>query len=375
VPVIERDYPSSSSSDVHHAWFDTDSGKSGCSCKGWIYCKTEPRACRHTKDLKASQNGLGVEGQQTSSQGEKSSPSLTSPVRKPMLAVAMPDGCKVEHYAAEVGRFILEEKFDGWRVLVQVDADRYSVSAWTRPRSGKTSNLFPLPAVLNKALLQMPSGLYDGEVLVPGGTSSDVKKKANESKLRIVLFDVLEIMKSDVTDLSYAERRQILELSVGHHTAQCDGNPVVRCPEILPVSMDAVADIWRRGGEGAIIKDLNTRYEPGRRSPYWIKVKRDGSITLKILKFKAGKLGPYSTIVLSKDGATEYTSVKTKDADTMRAIERDPDSFIGRGLVVSYIEKTPDGNLRHPMFDHFEGTGDEEPTSTIVTPTTRKVKL
>jgi len=129
------------------------------------------------------------------------------------------------------------------------------------------------------------------------------------------------------------------------------------CAAAVPVTLEAVAEIWNRGGEGAILKRTASTYQPGKRSADWLKVKKVGAATLTITGFEAGKSGPYSTLALrGEDGKT--TTVKTKDNATLAAITANPDSFIGRRLVISYCELTDSGSYRHGMFDHFAGPGE-----------------
>jgi hypothetical protein len=112
------------------------------------------------------------------------------------------------------------------------------------------------------------------------------------------------------------------------------------------------AAIWKRGGEGAILKRLSSRYQPGYRSPDWLKVKAEHTAVLTIIGFEMGKSGPYSTLRLRDAGGHE-TTVKTLGNQLLRDITAAPDSFLGREVVITYQERTPAGFYRHGRFDHF----------------------
>lgn len=342
--ITERN-PSSSSDKVYTTTLDTASGAVHCDCRGF-YMKREgkPRECTHTKRLVAQRGGAAP---------EHVAPKASDPCPiKPMLASAMTKGQTFDSFRP--GVWVLEEKFDGHRVLIRKNG---TVRAWSRPGAGKEPLVRDLPAHLTAAVEHLPDGVYDGELVVPGGGSWDVTRLDKRESLRLVLFDAVELLGQDLTRQTYADRRALLAQAVAHHDVRSAGERLITAPEPLPVSDESVQSIWARGGEGAILKRLASPYRSGWRTPDWVKVKRSASVTLTVVGFEAGKNGAHSAVLLRGDDGLE-TKVKTKDNATLRAIAADPDSFIGRRLVVSYTEKTPSGSLRHGMWDHFAGVGE-----------------
>jgi bifunctional non-homologous end joining protein LigD len=256
----------------------------------------------------------------------------------PMLASAMPEGVSLSQFMS--AEWCLEEKFDGHRVTVLKQGD--TVSAWSRPQRGATKAALPrtLPPAIVDALRDLPDGRYDGELVVPGKRSWHVARNDSKHQQQLVLFDMLEVLGTLVIDRPYAERRALLTLAVAHH-----GGDRLRVPESVPVSAEAAQAIWDRGGEGAIVKRLAARYQPGKRSPDWVKVKRKAAATLTIIGFHAGKSGPHGKMRLRDDHGVETSCGTPRDVD--------PQRDLGRRVVISYTEKTDSGSYRHGSFDHF----------------------
>lgn len=382
-------FPSSSSDKTYHTMIG-DNGLLSCDCPGWTVKKlNKVRECKHTKKV-AGDLGLSLierDGQwfvmdpadelmrevsgAASIEGVQSSPSPahgdrmgttplitkrqeTAPEVKdgfisPMLASAMPEGKTADNFNSE---WIAEEKFDGHRLIVRVDAQHVrGVSAWSR-----LSNIRTLPRHIQSLMAMMPIGVYDGELIVPSSQHSYSVTAGQSTGLEaLVLFDMLETNGTSIMNNEFHIRRAFLEIAYDTFTGHdLDLTPPITLAAQFKPSVAAVQEIWDRGGEGAIIKKRSAKYNPGWRSPDWVKVKAVLSAVLTIVGYETGKNGPYSIIRL-KDAQGVETTVKTLDNETMRLIQQDPFSVIGRRLVISYQEKMPSGKYRHPMFDHFAG--------------------
>lgn len=96
----------------------------------------------------------------------------------------------------------------------------------------------------------------------------DARRRALTEPVTYMIFDVVHLDGRDVTAVPYVDRRRLLARIVAsgpawqlpaHHRAG-DGAAL----------FDAASD---RGLEGLMAKRLDSRYEPGRRSPSWRKVK------------------------------------------------------------------------------------------------------
>jgi ATP-dependent DNA ligase len=272
------------------------------------------------------------------------------PEIKPMLASAMLAEQTIADF--ENDAWIMEEKFDGHRLTLTVAPDA-SIVGWSRPGHDRPAAPRPLPAPLIADAKHLPAGAYDGELYVPGGTSSDVVRLDKADELRLVLFDVtalsvLGAAGANLCDRPLSERRALLELAV----SACPKGGRVHVAEQKPVSLATVQGIWAAKGEGAILKRRESIYRSGWRSPAWVKVKKVAADVLTLTGFAEGKNGPYSVMELRHDDG-RTTTVKTLTNDLLRAIEKAPESYVGRCVVISYMGFTTSGQWRHGQFDHF----------------------
>ena len=366
--IVHKSYPSSSNpKKSYEAQYNTLTGETACNCPGWTFKKGDlPRTCKHTvailkengdardfkgRDLKFPSgvpiiNGIPVPA---TSQAPRIVPTPTVAVDQvqPMLASAMLDGANVQSYVGS--GWVLEEKIDGHRLLVTIT--KTSVTGRSRPSASHASNDRALPEhIINCALNLMP-GVYDCELYLPGGTSSDVTRLDKQDQLVLAVFDLIEITGTPLLNRTYKDRQAFLLDSVD--LADLTDTTPVRLVKSQPVSKAAVDAIWARGGEGAIIKNIESKYLSGMRSTDWIKVKRIEAATLTVKGFKAGKLGPHSIVELvDKDGAE--TSVKVLNNEAAALIAKiGTNYYLGRKLVISHQGRTKNNVYRHPMWDHI----------------------
>lgn len=281
----------------------------------------------------------------------------------PMLASPMPKG-GIKNPAD----WVAEEKYDGHRLIVRVTHDGEIKNPSGYSAISRDGNPRTLPARIVEALFRLPSGVYDGELTVPGSRSYGVTEKLNESKLVLILFDVIEWQGHNITqsvcgcslhfgmtsfNYDYAERRSLL--------AQCmEGvsNEWLKPAEVWGFSDSAsltllTNSVWDRGGEGLILKRKSSPYAPGKRSKDWVKIKACASAVLTVYGYEAGKNGPYAKLRLRDDDGNE-TTVKTLNNAELERYRLNPIFYIGRRARIEFQERTPDGSYRHPRFDRWE---------------------
>lgn len=258
------------------------------------------------------------------------------------------------------GEWAVEKKYDGIRLVVEVGPRTetlQSIQAWSR-----NEKVRELPAHIQMDLrMHWPPGIYDGELIgVEGSHSYDVSNLLNASSLMFMVFDVLVVEGEDLTSLglkaTYEQRRDVLE-KIYTQIEDADDHPV-QIPLSDPVEtfeqvLAHAAHVWDQGGEGLIVKELNSTYIPGKRLKTWLKVKKELSEVLTVVGFAEGKMGPNSTVILEAENGTR-TIVKWKNLEELAMINRDPNSYLGRKLRIAYQELTTDGSYRHPRWDRWE---------------------
>ncbi|MGI5451816.1 ATP-dependent DNA ligase [Streptomyces sp. CA-249302] len=201
---------------------------------------------------------------------------MTLPQIPPMLATpgTLPP-------TAQDARWAYETKQDGQRVVAYLQGDG---SVLLRARSGENiTGAYPELRPLGTALGVTPAVL-DGEVLAldeqgradfqllqsrmglvhsPGKAA----RQAAEVPVHLVLFDVMHLGGQDLTPLTYARRRALLE-GLG-----LDG-PFWSTPAALVGHGEQALRATREHGlEGLVCKRLDSVYEPGVRSRTWIKIR------------------------------------------------------------------------------------------------------
>ena len=228
----------------------------------------------------------------------------------------------------------VEDKYDGIRAQAHVSGG--VVKFFSRTRDEITESFPELPGALaglaQDAILdgeivawEYPSRIEDAKTLVDGAVSEEGeqevtnlgrgrpftvlqqrlgRKKVSEKLLReapvaYLVFDVLYTGGELVLDRPLRERAAILDSLLGaprkifhqrgHGGAQgtlsfdtdlpTASASVIRAPVFRAVSADELEALFvaaqARGNEGLMIKDLASRYSPGKRGKSWLKMKRE----------------------------------------------------------------------------------------------------
>lgn len=339
-------FPSKSNAFQSHTVTLHDDGRLICSCRGF----RSPNKCWHIEDvgkqLVADFSGIISPKKITlvpaTPLKQESLLGQMPPIPiKPMLASGLKDGQILDDYT--MADYVLEEKYDGHRLIIEVGQE---ITAWSR-----AGNIRVLSRNVHESLTKIAPGIYDGELCIPGGTSTDVVSLDLVAKSQLVLFDILRVSNHSTLELPWSERRKLLEAAVplAHAT--------LFLSEVLDVSHDAVQAIWNRGGEGAILKKINSLYEE-RRSKSWLKIKQELTVEATIVGFIPGLLGPHSKIALVDDHGKEI-HVKAKNDHWRHVFSTKADKFIGKRIRIQYALKTKTGKYQQPraadewIFDHI----------------------
>lgn len=376
----------SSSSDAVYTTVVMADGRLGCDCKGWTILNKNgnkklpgrpvARFCGHHETLVAKKNWTvevrgeyayvvggtlpqsnasamlvrksavaAIENGSAITEARRLAAGVDAKPVKPMLAVQQ------DHAAiANWTEWAIEEKFDGHRAIVMVVAGE--VTAWSR--SGKVREL---PPHVEHTFKSFPNGIYDGELMGrEGGNFSDVRRLETQDEAYFVVFDILNDAGGNVMALSYDERRKAL-LRAFKTT-----NTFVRLAESLNLTSEAdvvtfVGVVWGRGGEGAILKRRSARYQAGKRSPDFVKIKKGGSEVTTVVGFERGENGPYSVVVCVGIESGIATTVKTKNNKELAKFAAqagpDPHPAIGKKLRIEYTSRDENA-YTNPRWDRWE---------------------
>jgi bifunctional non-homologous end joining protein LigD len=163
------------------------------------------------------------------------------------------------------GAWAYELKWDGIRALGHVEAGTLRIES----RNGK--DLTPRFPELKGLATQLGAGsaLLDGEIVAfdDDGRPSLDRLQQGGRPATYVLFDLLELDGRPTLELPYAERRRLL-------AGLALEGPSWRTPEHHEGQGRELLEATRGMGlEGVMAKRLDSRYEPGRRSGAWLKIK------------------------------------------------------------------------------------------------------
>ena len=282
-----------------------------------------------------------------------------------------------------------EGKYDGYRMLVEVDHGRLQLL--TRNGRDVTAE-YPQLQSLAETLADHHVVL-DGEAValdehgVP--KFAEMQNRARASRIQFWAFDILELDGRSLLRAKYRDRRKVLE-TLAEGTAL-----------IVPGPLDgdgpaALAESRRRKWEGIVAKRWDSTYQPGRRSPAWIKDKNWNTQAAVIGGWRKGEGGRSSGIGAlllgtPEDGGLRFigrvgTGFTEKELGKLRDIlaplhtvdspfnpalprpEARGVTYVRPELVgeVRYAEMTSDGHLRHASWRGLRP--DQDPADVILEP-------
>jgi len=278
-----------------------------------------------------------------------------------------------------------EMKWDGVRALVYVDEGRLRLlSRNDIDMSVAYPEIRPLADELSdhSAVLDAEIVAFDQQARpsfrrlqkrmhVTGATAAQQLARSDPAVL--LLFDLLYLDDESLLDRPYTERRHRLE------ALELAGAAWQTPPAFSGHGADALAFSQEHGLEEVVAKRLTSVYQPGRRSPAWIKIKnvraqevviggwtpgngrRAGTIGALLLGVPgtdglnyAGKVGTGFTDAMLEDLAADLQPLAVPDSPFL-AVPR-PDARDARWVAprlvgeVAFTEWTDDGRLRHPAW-------------------------
>jgi len=279
---------------------------------------------------------------------------------------AVPDGAD----------WAFEIKWDGYRTIVHIANGAVRLQSTA---GHDVTDRWPEFADL-AASVNATSAILDGELIVfdhDGRPRFDLVQRSGGGSDRqavIQFFDVLQVDGTDTTDLSYLDRRRLLDRLV-----EPGDNWTVPSFTVGDGAALVVATA-EQGLEGVIAKRVDSRYRPGARSTDWRKIKNRTTVELTIGGFTAGtgnRADTFGALLVGRptpEGLSFAGGVGTGfDQRTLRDLtdrlrglvvdecpfDPSPPGPVARtanwvqpvlGAVVEIAEFTNDGHVRHASF-------------------------
>ena len=279
--------------------------------------------------------------------------------------------------------WIYEPKLDGYRALAIKAGNKVRL----RSRNDNDFNV-RYPDVV-RALGSLPDQtVIDGEVVAldsSGRPSFNALQNYAASKVPIFyyVFDVLVLDGRNAMPERLSARRELLR---GHILPNLR-DPIRECPVLNASLSDVIRAIREQGLEGVVAKNLNSSYEPGRRSGSWRKMRVNkgrefviGGYTLGPKTFDALIFGCYDgqrllyvgrtrngfTPLLREQLHKRFHDLEISECPFVNLPEAKPGRW-GLGLTAEkmkdcrwlkprlvgqfeFVEWTPDNHLRHSRF-------------------------
>jgi len=272
--------------------------------------------------------------------------------------------------------YLFEVKWDGVRALAAVAEGRWRL--WGRTGSDYTER-YPELAMLGR----LPAGtVVDGELVVLQGGRADFSALLQRHQrhaggplgpsmqrlpIRYLVFDLLfHGGRSLLKEPLHERRARLRELLTEIH------EPLLTFSDgIVGRGRDFFARVVAEGHEGVMAKHLASRYQPGKRTPAWKKIKPVQVLPCVIVGYRAGREGVHSLLVATeRAGVLRYVGQVSRGLSAQAQVElarrlaqrRRPQPLVSCPQPACWVEPeiycrvrfqdwTSRGRLRHAVFD------------------------
>lgn len=268
--------------------------------------------------------------------------------------------------------WIFENKYDGYRALIQVQEGKVNIIS----RNGLSFNK-KYPELLEAFAAINNDVVLDGEIVVEDTKGQShfqwlqyYQDNPGRGKLKCYVFDILYFNGFDLTPLSLLQRKKIAKALLPKWDA------ILFSSHTEGKGIEALKEAAASNSEGVIAKKSSSAYHVGRRSKEWLKIKVTKEQEMVIGGFTDPKgsrtgfgsllLGYYEDdkLIYSGKVGTGFNEESLKDMYAlMKKLERKTSPFaeapkekgahwIKPELVaqIKYSEWTETGSLRHPVF-------------------------
>lgn len=266
-------------------------------------------------------------------------------------------------------KWVAELKLDGGRYMLYILKN--GARLFSRHISVKDDRLVEktenVPHITHVSHPDLAGTVLDGEITIPGGDFGNVlnvmgahsdkaeARQAAGTQARLTVFDCPRHKGRDITNKPLHERQAIAK-----EVIRLLHNPnVVFIEQRTTDKMEWFKEIVAAGGEGIILKDINSQYYPGKRGAAWIKVKKHRTYDVIISGFYAtesdtwAKQGLIGSVIFSVYNDKGILIEVGRSSGMTLAVRRDmstnPALYKGQVCEIEGQEVLRDG-IRHPRF-------------------------
>ena len=180
--------------------------------------------------------------------------------------------------------WLFEVKWDGFRAIATMRGGEIDL----RSRNGKSFvDRFPTVVRALERSVRTPDCVLDGEVVAVGddgrATFSAMQQGKDGTTYLYVTFDLLEVEGEPLVDLPLTERRERLAELVDLRPGG------VQLSDSFDDGQALYEAAQQQRFEGIMAKRADSRYEAGRRSRHWLKVKTQGRQELVVAGYTKGQ--------------------------------------------------------------------------------------
>jgi len=273
--------------------------------------------------------------------------------------------------------WLFEVKWDGYRAIVDVHGGEATLTS--RNGNDLTKRFEPVAKAIERSV-KTPDCVLDGEVCALDdqgrATFSAMQQGKSGTRYVFVAFDVLEVEGQSLIDVSLEERHARLANLLDRR------NRNVQLSETFDDGPALYRAAQEQHFEGIVAKRKGSRYQPGRRSRDWLKIKTHGRQEFVIAGYTLGqgrREGRFGSLILGywqgdelvyagnvgtgfTDGEIDRLLAKLKplerkdlpfrEVPKMPKVRKDAVRWVEPKLVaeIEFVEWTHDGRLRAPSY-------------------------
>jgi len=250
--------------------------------------------------------------------------------------------------------FLYERKYDGTRILMFIDKRNKRLRIQNRRFFDKTQNFPEFHGVFD--WVNCDSAILDGEVIYENNGKDDfsllatrehlqdkfrIQLLAKQNPLTYIVFDILYLNGVDLTQFPLEKRKELLGLVV-------EENDRIKVISTHNNGVELFDEVTSNKGEGIICKKKDSPYQIGKRSDFWLKVKKEETFDVKVLGYKQDSFqSPHGSLI------TDKCDVSLKSARIRDQYFELRKKYKNIYAEVKGMEETKSGRIRFPVLVRF----------------------